>query len=156
MFKNVFTGPSVCDMRQPLSNVAPHFPSVDFSLIESNEDPHWKHGQVEGERNVVARGQKFLQYLMSRPESNIAVVTHSAFLWFTLATYGNEYAKPVRENLQRWYENCEMRSVVLSDGGGMGVQDKYWFKGGHAFNEPQQKLMEREHSMNLVDEWLEG
>lgn len=32
------------------------------------------------------------------------MVTHSAFLWFTLTCFGNEFAKPVRENLQRWYE----------------------------------------------------
>ncbi len=150
--------------------------------------------------------------------------THSAFLWFTLLTFGHEYAKPVRENLQRWwvggvwlegagrgkgwrgvwrgretrvaallgvcawegsnlssvfplplhsasiqphafpplhphtpphpnphpptppthpprYENCELRTITLSDGGGAGVPDLTWFPGGHASLEPQQDLM---------------
>jgi hypothetical protein len=49
---------------------------------------------------------------MQRPETNIAVVTHSAFLWFTLTCFGNEFAKPVRENLQRWYEVGEGGGAV--------------------------------------------
>jgi hypothetical protein len=35
------------------------------------------------------------------------------------------------------YENCEMRTVVLSDGGGGGLADMSWFPGGHAYSEPQ-------------------
>ncbi len=34
-----------------------------------------------------------------------------------------------------------MRTVVLSDGGGMGVPDKTWFRGGEAFAEPQKALI---------------
>lgn len=70
------------------------------------------------------------QWLVTRPETNIAVVTHSAFLWFTLTCFGNEYARPVRENLQRWYENAESRTLILSDAGGAGVPDVTWFPGG--------------------------
>ena len=51
------------------------------------------------------------------------------------------YVKPVRENLQRWYENCEMRTVVLSDGGGAGTPDRTWFRGGEAFAEPQKGII---------------
>lgn len=35
------------------------------------------------------------------------------------------------------YENCEMRTVVLCDGGGGGLADMTWFPGGHAYSEPQ-------------------
>lgn len=134
-------GPSQCDKRQTLEETRRQFPGVDFSLIESEEDLSWEAGQIESESSVVVRGFNFLNWLMQRPETNIAVVTHSAFLWFTLTCFGNEFAKPVRENMQRWYENCEMRTLVLSDGGGAGVPDKMWFRGGEAYAEPQKGLL---------------
>ncbi|PRW60329.1 phosphoglycerate mutase [Chlorella sorokiniana] len=134
-------GPSQCDKRQALDDTRQRFPGVDFSLIGSDEDTSWEAGHVESESSVVVRGFEFLNWLMQRPETNIAVVTHSAFLWFTLTCFGNEFAKPVRENLQRWYENCEMRTVVLSDGGGAGVPDRTWFRGGEAYAEPQKGML---------------
>ena len=33
--------------------------------------------------------------------------------------------------LHRWYENCEMRTIVLSDDAGSGIVDPFWFPGGH-------------------------
>ncbi|PSC75000.1 phosphoglycerate mutase [Micractinium conductrix] len=134
-------GPSQCDKRQALEDTQRQFPGVDFSLIETDLDESWEAGHVESESSVVVRGFNFLNWLMQRPETNIAVVTHSAFLWFTLACFGNEFARPVRENLQRWYENCEMRTVVLTDGGGAGVPDQTWFRGGEAYAEPQKGLL---------------
>ncbi len=38
-------------------------------------------------------------------------------------------------------QNCEMRTVVLSDGGGMGVPDRTWFRGGEAYAEPQKSIL---------------
>lgn len=139
-------GPSSCDSRRPRTETAAAFPGVDFSLIDDDVDPHWHPGNVEPEEAVVLRGRQFLQWVMSLPETNIAVVTHSAFLWFTLSGFGAENGRPVRERLQRWYENCEMRSVVLGDGGATAViaaldSD---FKGGRAAVEGQQALMESE------------
>lgn len=81
--------------------------------------------------------------MSDREETNVAVVTHSALLWFTLLGFSNDCARPVRDSIQRWYENCEMRSVVLSDGGAISpVPDVTWFKGGAAFAEPQQGLLD--------------
>ena len=33
--------------------------------------------------------------------------------------------------LHRWYENCEMRTIVLSDDSGHGSLDPLWFPGGN-------------------------
>lgn len=38
-------------------------------------------------------------------------------------------------------QNCEMRTVVLSDGGGAGVPDRTWFRGGEAYAEPQKGML---------------
>ena len=135
-----------CDSRRKCSEAATSFPAIDFSLINDDADPHWRPGNVEPEEAVVLRGRQFLQWLMSLPQTNIAVVTHSAFLWFTLSGFGSENIRPVREKLQRWYENCEMRSVVLSDGGSAEVVAALDsdYKGGHVVAEPQQALMEAE------------
>ena len=79
----------------PPRSLAPSHPSAPTppthlsSLIESTEDLSWEAGQIESESSVVVRGFEFLNWLMQRPETNIAVVTHSAFLWFTLACFGN-------------------------------------------------------------------
>lgn len=134
-------GPSPCDSRRPISVSSSHFPTIDFSLVESDVDNVWEAGKCEPESSVARRGRRLLKYLMARPETNIAVVTHSALLWFTLLGHGNECGKSVREKVQRWYENCEMRSLVLCDGGGGGAPDVTWFPGGHAYNEPQKELL---------------
>lgn len=144
----------LCDARSDRCTAKTKFPGFDFSMVKSEKDDWWKPGNLESEAEVVLRGRRFLQWLMTLPETNIAVVTHSAFLWFTLLGFGVEFSRPVRQKLQKWYENCEMRTVVLGDGGATmvgaptaGVQDTD-FAGGHAAAEPQQELMETEPSIN--------
>lgn len=134
-------GPSPCDSRRSREESSHVFPGIDFSLILEDIDSHWKAGNVESEAAVVQRGKQFLEYIMSLPQTNIAVIAHSAFFWFTFALFGGDYAKPPREKVQGWYENCECRTLVLSDSGGNMVGDVWHFKGGHAFAEPQHALM---------------
>lgn len=57
---------------------------------------------------MARRGVEFLQWLGSRGEGTVAVVTHSAFL-LTLFTQ----VLHCPEELRRWFENAEMRSVTL-------------------------------------------
>lgn len=59
-----------------------------------------------------------LQWLLQRPEREIAVVSHSGFLRFFLKSFGHNAATVVQGELHRWFENCEMRSVVVCDEGG--------------------------------------
>ncbi len=56
-----------------------------------------------------------------RPERHIAVVTHSSFLHFTMSCFGHAAPEAVQGELHRWYDNCEMRSLVLQDMGPPGA-----------------------------------
>ncbi|KAI8106655.1 hypothetical protein M9434_001309 [Picochlorum sp. BPE23] len=135
-------GPSNCDARRDKALLEQHFVGFDFSKVSEGPDSMWKEGNVESEASVAGRGMAFLQFVMSQPEQNIAIVSHSAFLWFTLAAFGGDYSKKVREKMQKWFENGEMRSLVLTDGGNLNPIDPYGFEGGEAATEPQQALID--------------
>lgn len=120
-----------CDKRRALSHYKKHFPAVDFSLIETEEDELWGPDFREEKEQIKARGMRFMQWLMTRPEQRIAVVSHSSFFFFTMANFGLHTSSLVQGELHRWYENCEMRTVVLSDDSGSGTLDPLWFPGGH-------------------------
>lgn len=72
-----YTGSSSCDSRRPLHLTREHFPGIDFSGIETNEDVLYErvHSQVnsqgeyrmgESEEATEQRGLKFLKWLMAR------------------------------------------------------------------------------------------
>jgi len=64
--------------RTDTSVVAQRFPQVDFSLVTNEKDTMFQH--KEKDEDVGARAKLFVEWLMARPESRIAVVSHSVFL----------------------------------------------------------------------------
>jgi hypothetical protein len=73
-----------------------------------------------------------MHWLHQRPEQHIAVVSHSSFLFFMMSAFGHSAAPPVQSELHKWYDNCEMRTVVLADEGGTHPHpDPLHFHGGH-------------------------
>ncbi|KAF8377425.1 hypothetical protein HHK36_030802 [Tetracentron sinense] len=111
-----------CDKRRSISEYQPLFPAIDFSLastslylIESDEDILWKADSREEKREVAARGMKFLNWLWTREEKEIAVVTHSGFLFHTLRAFGNDCDPLVKEEICKQFANCELRSMVIID-----------------------------------------
>jgi hypothetical protein len=66
-------------------------------------------------RGLQARGLKFLRWLLLRPEQSIAVVTHSSFLHHMLRNFGTDASVHVQGELHKWFHNCELRSIVVSD-----------------------------------------
>jgi broad specificity phosphatase PhoE len=57
---------------------------------------------------MVERANELFAWLHSRPESNIAVITHSAFL----SVLFNK-AVAAAPSLQKWFDNAELRTALL-------------------------------------------
>ncbi|KAL4853906.1 Phosphoglycerate mutase-like protein [Chlorella vulgaris] len=125
-------GKHPCDKRRPMREISPSFPAVDFSLLESDEDNLWLSADWrESHDEIRKRGVEFVRWLQQRPEQHIAVVSHSAFLFFMMSNFGRGAATSVQSELHKWYDNCEMRTVVLCDeDGAHNHADPLWFQGG--------------------------
>ncbi|XP_020259724.1 phosphoglycerate mutase-like protein 1 isoform X2 [Asparagus officinalis] len=109
-----------CDKRRSISQYQPLFPAIDFSLIENDEDLLWKADIREGNDELAARGMKFINWLWTRKEKEIAVVTHSGFLFHTLQQFGNDCHPLIKDEVGKHFANCELRSMVLIDRSGAG------------------------------------
>lgn len=100
---------NVCDKRRSLSEIKAEFPMVDWSLVTSEEDPLFSDTEPEPWRSASDRGHAFLLWLRERPEQEIAVASHSAWL-FALLNTAVECTEP---ELKEWFLTGELRSVVL-------------------------------------------
>ncbi|KAK9840535.1 hypothetical protein WJX84_011900, partial [Apatococcus fuscideae] len=114
-------GPDVCDRRRDTHLAQEHFPAIDFRLIQYQQDTLYDTKRVESEHSVQHRGTLLLQWLLARPESSIAVVTHHGFLGWSLSSFGHECAPAVGDQMHRGFANCEMRSMVVTDAAGTGA-----------------------------------
>ncbi|TYH87852.1 hypothetical protein ES332_D01G148200v1 [Gossypium tomentosum] len=109
-----------CDRRKSISEYRLVFPAIDFSLIASDEDNLWEANSREKNEEVAVRGIKFLNWLWTRKEREIAIVTHSGFLYHTLSVFGNDCHPSVKSEICTHFANCELRSVVIVDRSMMG------------------------------------
>ncbi|KAL8131030.1 phosphoglycerate mutase-like protein [Apium graveolens] len=104
-----------CDQRRSISEYKPMFPAIDFSLIENDADVLWKADIREKNEDVAARGNKFFDWLWTRKEKEIAVVTHSGLLVHTLRQHGDDCHPSIKSEMGTFLKNCELRSVVIVD-----------------------------------------
>ncbi|GLT79949.1 hypothetical protein SLA2020_514140 [Shorea laevis] len=118
-------GVQPCNKRRSISNYKSLFQAVDFSLIESEDDNLWTADYRESNEEVAARGIKFLKWLWTRKEREIAVVSHGIFLQQTLMALGAKSYTPMPNDLLQRFRNCELRSISMSvtivDEGMMGL-----------------------------------
>ncbi|KAI3751924.1 hypothetical protein L2E82_23018 [Cichorium intybus] len=104
-----------CDRRRSITEYKPMFPAIDFSLIENEGDVLWTPDTREKNEDVAARGVKFMKWLLTREEKEIAVVTHSGFLYHTLGAYGEDCHPTLKKEMSKHFNNCELRSMVIVD-----------------------------------------
>nr|AFK36395.1 unknown [Lotus japonicus] len=112
-----------CDKRRSITEYRNIFPAIDFSLIEIDEDILWKPDVREKNEEVAATGLRFLEWLWTRKEKEIAVVSHSGFLFHALSAFGNDCHPTVKNEICTHFANCELRSMVIVDRGLIGSDD---------------------------------
>lgn len=102
----------ICNKRRPLSDIQQEHPHIDFSLMEHEEDVLFLHDARETIQAKCERAYEFLvEYIRNRPEKEIAVVGHSAWLFTTLNAVvdcGDDL------DLMSWFLTSEIRSMRIS------------------------------------------
>lgn len=105
-------GVLVCNKRRPLSLIQADYPNVEFAGEMTEEDTLWHPTERESGISKSDRIYDFLvNYLAKRPESEIAVVGHSATLFHmcnAVIDCGDD------QDLSSWFLTSEIRSMQLT------------------------------------------
>jgi broad specificity phosphatase PhoE len=108
------TGLHPCDSRRPISEKKVKFPHFNFDDIENDEDILYPKYLNEREplESVISRGNEFLEWVWERPEKEMVMVTHAAFL----RNFMKLVLKMHEDNNDafREFKNCELRTISLS------------------------------------------
>jgi len=88
---------------------------IDFDSFgyATEEDEIWEETR-EADTSVTDRGIAMMQWLATRPENDIAVVTHSSWLKHLFRAFGEQVAPKDKKHLHRLSGNAEVRSVTLA------------------------------------------
>jgi broad specificity phosphatase PhoE len=117
------SGKFTCDKRRPKHEVVQEFqPIYDYTMdtidfdsygYPQEDDVYWTQDREEDDA-VTKRAIHFVQWLASRPENELAVVTHSSWLKHLFGAFGDQTHKSDRAHLHRLAGNAEVRSVCLA------------------------------------------
>lgn len=104
-------GVHTCDLRRPVSELRREFPVVDYTATGvAEEDPTWNAAERESFASLAQRSYDLLLWLRARPERDIVVVSHFAWL-FTLVSAVLESEDPA---LKTRFSTGELRSITVS------------------------------------------
>lgn len=117
------SGKYTCDKRRSKSEIVKEFEpiyestrdTIDFDSYgyPQEEDIYWTP-ERESDESVKQRGIRFVQWIASRPEQELAVVTHSSWLKHFFRAFGDQTHKSDQKTLHRMAGNAEVRSVCLA------------------------------------------
>ncbi|KAE8657019.1 Phosphoglycerate mutase family protein, putative isoform 1 [Hibiscus syriacus] len=109
-------GQRPCDMRRRVSECRALFPSMTLQWqMDGEEDSMWNPDVRESEEEMAARMVLFMEWLWTRPEQEIVIVSHGIILQHILYVLGNDCHPTVRSALCKRFDNCELRPVVIVD-----------------------------------------
>mmetsp|Transcript_14863 Transcript_14863/g.19495 ORF Transcript_14863/g.19495 Transcript_14863/m.19495 type:complete len:314 (+) Transcript_14863:125-1066(+) len=117
------SGKYTCDKRRTKSEIvnelSPMFDatndSIDFDSFAyaNEEDEDWEEDR-ESDESVTLRAIRMMQWLATRPEKEIAVVTHSSWLKHLFKAFGHRVEDKDKRTLHRLSGNAEIRSITLA------------------------------------------
>lgn len=144
------SGRFTCDKRRSrdeiVDEIRPIFEytndRIDFDRFGylTADDEYWTEEREPSEA-VTSRAVAFMQWLATRPETEIAVVTHSSWLKHLFRAFGGSTANADRSNLHRLAGNAEVRTVCLALHRGF-YPDGTWEEGGR----DKAEFVPRDHS----------
>ena len=104
----------VGNQRRPRSEIQQDYPQIDLSQVVHHDDVLWQTYGTERRETVLEKADRIYDFLTNfvahRPEDDLAIVTHSAYL-FTLL---NGVVHVQDEDLKRWFLTSEVQSLQLS------------------------------------------
>jgi broad specificity phosphatase PhoE len=106
------TGLHPCDKRLTITQHKESYGHVDFEGIAHDADPMYHlYTLREPHEDVRRRCREFLQWLRSRPEKDIIIVTHSAYLREMVGAVLEIENSP---NHEIRFQNCECRTYIVT------------------------------------------
>lgn len=108
-------GVHVCDQRFRVADLQAEFPRVDYGILATPDgddgDALWHATRRETYPEMAERAYAFLEWLRARPETDIVVGTHSAFL---MCLYNVVLDCGGDASLAAFFATGELRSTVLT------------------------------------------
>ena len=102
-------GQNLPDKRRAVAVLRAEYPAIDFNGLSSDDDALFTPVREPLEA-LGTRADRFLEFVIGRPEQHIAVATHSSFLAALCNVALDTSAAP---EMDAWFENAEIRLLRL-------------------------------------------
>jgi broad specificity phosphatase PhoE len=73
-------GLDICNRRKSITEYKFCYPNVNFSYIKDDIEKKWRHNRYESIEELDIRIKEMLGFINQRPETYIAIVSHSSYI----------------------------------------------------------------------------